>query len=188
MIDIAANAATESDNRPQILLIHGAFHGSWVWQKVLDRLAPRDWRVQTVDLPSVAAKGQVALRIARRRGGGSSSYRGHRRPRRGRGAFLRGHDHHTGGHRTSQREPHHLHCGTPARRRRIVARPHRGRAPRSGSSMVTHSPPAGRSRRSSPTSQWTMPHARSTVCSHRVMRSSRSGLRQRRGETSRPPM
>jgi pimeloyl-ACP methyl ester carboxylesterase len=59
MIGIAVNAATDSDNRPQILLIHGAFHGSWVWQKVLDRLAPRGWRVQTVDLPSVAAKGQL---------------------------------------------------------------------------------------------------------------------------------
>jgi pimeloyl-ACP methyl ester carboxylesterase len=59
MIDIAANAPIGSNKRPQILLIHGAFHGSWVWQKVLDRLAPRDWRVHTVDLPSVAAKGQL---------------------------------------------------------------------------------------------------------------------------------
>jgi pimeloyl-ACP methyl ester carboxylesterase len=58
MIDIAAHAATDGGSRPQLLLIHGAFHGSWVWQKVLDRLAPRGWRVQTVDLPSVAAKGQ----------------------------------------------------------------------------------------------------------------------------------
>lgn len=59
MNDIAANASTGSDTRPQILLIPGAFHGLWVWQKVVDRLAPQGWRVQTVELPSVAAKGQV---------------------------------------------------------------------------------------------------------------------------------
>ncbi|MCA2323147.1 alpha/beta hydrolase, partial [Mycobacterium intracellulare] len=35
----------------------GAFHRSWVWEAVLHRLAPRRWNIQTVDLPSVVAKG-----------------------------------------------------------------------------------------------------------------------------------
>jgi pimeloyl-ACP methyl ester carboxylesterase len=48
-----------SDNRAQLLLIHGGFHGSWVWQKLIYRLGPLGLRVRTVELPSVAAKGEL---------------------------------------------------------------------------------------------------------------------------------
>lgn len=43
-------------DRPKLVFVHGAFHQSWVWQAVLDRLTPRGWRVETVDLPSVATE------------------------------------------------------------------------------------------------------------------------------------
>jgi pimeloyl-ACP methyl ester carboxylesterase len=58
MTDIAVDDVTDRDNSVQILLIHGGFHGSWVWEKVIDRLAALGWHVQTVELPSVAAKGR----------------------------------------------------------------------------------------------------------------------------------
>ena len=58
MNDIAVDDATHRDNSVQVLLIHGGFHGSWVWEKVIDRLAARRWHVRTVELPSVAAKGR----------------------------------------------------------------------------------------------------------------------------------
>jgi hypothetical protein len=45
-------------SRPQILLIHGAFHGPRMWIKVRDRLEQLGWQVHTVELPSVAAEGQ----------------------------------------------------------------------------------------------------------------------------------
>ncbi|WP_108922660.1 alpha/beta hydrolase [Mycobacterium montefiorense] len=50
--------ATNGDKRVQIILIHGGFHGVWVWEKVVDRLAELGWPAQTVALPSVAAKDQ----------------------------------------------------------------------------------------------------------------------------------
>ncbi len=40
--------------RPTLLLVHGAWHGSWCWEPVRTRLADRGWPVATVDLPSVA--------------------------------------------------------------------------------------------------------------------------------------
>jgi pimeloyl-ACP methyl ester carboxylesterase len=43
-------------DRPKLVFVHGGFHHSWVWQAVLDRLTPRGWRIETVDLPSVAAE------------------------------------------------------------------------------------------------------------------------------------
>jgi pimeloyl-ACP methyl ester carboxylesterase len=58
MNDIAVDDSTDRDNSVQVLLIHGGFHGSWVWEKVIDRVAAQGWHVQTVELPSVAAKGQ----------------------------------------------------------------------------------------------------------------------------------
>lgn len=39
---------------PALLLVHGAWHGSWCWEPVRTLLADRGWRVETVDLPSVA--------------------------------------------------------------------------------------------------------------------------------------
>jgi pimeloyl-ACP methyl ester carboxylesterase len=58
MIDIAVADATDGDNGVQILLVPGGFHGVWVWEKVIDRLAALGWPTHTVELPSVAAKGQ----------------------------------------------------------------------------------------------------------------------------------
>ena len=52
------NDTATDDAGVQILLIHGGFHGAWVWEKVLDRLSALGWPAQTVELPSVAAKGQ----------------------------------------------------------------------------------------------------------------------------------
>jgi pimeloyl-ACP methyl ester carboxylesterase len=47
---------------PTLLLVHGAWHGSWCWEPVRTRLTARGWRVETVDLPSVApAAGRPGL-------------------------------------------------------------------------------------------------------------------------------
>jgi pimeloyl-ACP methyl ester carboxylesterase len=50
--------------RPTALLVHGAFHGGWVWQKVATHLSDLHWPVETAELPSVAVKGgrRFALR------------------------------------------------------------------------------------------------------------------------------
>jgi pimeloyl-ACP methyl ester carboxylesterase len=48
----------QAGNGTQLLLVHGGFHGPWVWQGVLDNLAPLGLQVETVELPSVAAKGE----------------------------------------------------------------------------------------------------------------------------------
>jgi pimeloyl-ACP methyl ester carboxylesterase len=37
---------------PVMLLVHGAWHGSWCWQPVVDRLSARGVEVRTIDLPS----------------------------------------------------------------------------------------------------------------------------------------
>ena len=43
-----------------VVLVHGAWHGSWCWQKLVPQLQKRGLGVRTVDLPSVgAAPGQV---------------------------------------------------------------------------------------------------------------------------------
>ncbi|GGJ63947.1 alpha/beta hydrolase [Streptomyces brasiliensis] len=42
--------------RPQFLLVHGAWHGSWCWGEFQDVLADRGWTSHTVDLPSVVAE------------------------------------------------------------------------------------------------------------------------------------
>jgi pimeloyl-ACP methyl ester carboxylesterase len=55
---VAVDDASDSNNGVRLLLIPGAFHGAWVWEKVIDRLAELGWSAHTVELPSVAAKGQ----------------------------------------------------------------------------------------------------------------------------------
>jgi hypothetical protein len=40
--------------RPVLLLVPGAWHGPWVWEKVQPELTARGWLVQTMDLPSTA--------------------------------------------------------------------------------------------------------------------------------------
>jgi pimeloyl-ACP methyl ester carboxylesterase len=48
---------TIEDNRPTLLLVHGAWHGSWCWEKLQSELAAKGWTTHAVDLPSVAEKG-----------------------------------------------------------------------------------------------------------------------------------
>jgi pimeloyl-ACP methyl ester carboxylesterase len=43
--------------RPVLLLVPGAWHGPWVWEKVQPELTTRGWEVQTMDLPSNADRG-----------------------------------------------------------------------------------------------------------------------------------
>jgi pimeloyl-ACP methyl ester carboxylesterase len=45
------------NSRPTLVLVHGGFLGAWSWERVRLDLLGRGWRVQTVDLPSVADKG-----------------------------------------------------------------------------------------------------------------------------------
>ena len=56
--EVFSTTVTRADDRPQLLLVHGAFHGPWVWQGVLDSLVPLGLQAETVALPSVAAKGE----------------------------------------------------------------------------------------------------------------------------------
>lgn len=42
----------DSDGLPTLVLVHGAWHGSWSWDKVVPLLTHQGFRVQTVDLPS----------------------------------------------------------------------------------------------------------------------------------------
>ncbi|WP_433455114.1 alpha/beta hydrolase [Streptomyces sp. CA-142005] len=42
-------------NQPAILLVHGAWHGAWCWEKLAPELTALGWRVATVDLPSASA-------------------------------------------------------------------------------------------------------------------------------------
>lgn len=39
-------------SQPAVLLVHGAWHGAWAWQGVVDRLTAADVAVEAVDLPS----------------------------------------------------------------------------------------------------------------------------------------
>ncbi|TDD46931.1 alpha/beta hydrolase [Kribbella antibiotica] len=41
--------------RPAVLLVHGAWHGSWCWEPLKELLTKDGWRVETVDLPSVGS-------------------------------------------------------------------------------------------------------------------------------------
>lgn len=42
-----------------VLLVHGAFTGSWVWDTVIAELELRGIRTKTVDLPSQGADGTL---------------------------------------------------------------------------------------------------------------------------------
>src|SRR3954469_423621 len=44
--------------RPILVLIAGAWHGAWLWDKVLPIFGDLGWTGQTIDLPSVAAVGE----------------------------------------------------------------------------------------------------------------------------------
>lgn len=40
-----------ADNK--ILLVHGAWHGSWCWEPLAELLTQRGWQVESIDLPTV---------------------------------------------------------------------------------------------------------------------------------------
>lgn len=41
-----------TDERPTMLLVHGAWHGPWVWARLQPALAQLGWQTRTVQLPS----------------------------------------------------------------------------------------------------------------------------------------
>jgi len=45
-----------STPKATIVLVHGAWHGSWCWERVTPLLEKRGFTVRTVDLPSVGAR------------------------------------------------------------------------------------------------------------------------------------
>lgn len=49
-------AALGLGSRPTIVLVHGAWHGSWVWEIVVPRLTGRGWRIRTVELPTTGER------------------------------------------------------------------------------------------------------------------------------------
>lgn len=52
----AVTASTDDmSERPALLLVHGAWHGSWCWEPLRTLLENDGWRVDTVDLPSVGS-------------------------------------------------------------------------------------------------------------------------------------
>ena len=48
---------------PTVLLVHGAWHGSWCWEPLGERLAERGLEVRTVDLPTVHSPEKAELRL-----------------------------------------------------------------------------------------------------------------------------
>ncbi|MFI8004712.1 alpha/beta fold hydrolase [Streptomyces sp. NPDC086010] len=46
---------TAVQGNPAILLVHGAWHGAWCWERLVPELTARGWQVFTVDLPSASA-------------------------------------------------------------------------------------------------------------------------------------
>ncbi|MCX5097066.1 alpha/beta hydrolase [Streptomyces sp. NBC_00365] len=48
----------DDNSQPTILLVHGAWHGAWCWDKLIPQLESRGWNVATVDLPSASAEAE----------------------------------------------------------------------------------------------------------------------------------
>ncbi|MEV5177421.1 alpha/beta hydrolase [Streptomyces flaveolus] len=46
---------TVETDQPTILLVHGAWHGAWCWERLVPELTALGWRVTTVDLPSASS-------------------------------------------------------------------------------------------------------------------------------------
>jgi pimeloyl-ACP methyl ester carboxylesterase len=57
MQDDTQLAGARPDAKPTLLLVHGAWHGSWAWELVAPGLESAGWQVRTVDLPSTAERG-----------------------------------------------------------------------------------------------------------------------------------
>ena len=51
-------------DRPTLLLVHGAWHGSWAWEPLQSELEARGWDVRTVDLPTVHADDPRGLHMS----------------------------------------------------------------------------------------------------------------------------
>lgn len=49
---------------PTLLLVHGAWHGSWSWEQVAPILRERGWRVRTVDHPTIHADEPAGLPLS----------------------------------------------------------------------------------------------------------------------------
>lgn len=45
---------------PELVLVHGAWHGAWAWDRLLPVLAERGWTATAVELPSSGSKAGVA--------------------------------------------------------------------------------------------------------------------------------
>ena len=50
--------------RPTLLLVHGAWHGSWAWDPVAATLEDRGWTVERIDLPTVHAADPRGLHLS----------------------------------------------------------------------------------------------------------------------------
>jgi pimeloyl-ACP methyl ester carboxylesterase len=50
-------ASVDEAARPDVLLVAGAWHGPWSWDKVQSALAARGWRTHTAELPSTSGTG-----------------------------------------------------------------------------------------------------------------------------------
>ncbi|HEY6577673.1 MAG TPA: alpha/beta fold hydrolase, partial [Mycobacterium sp.] len=53
--------AARPNVEPTLLLVPGAWHGSWAWELVAAGLESAGWQVRTVDLPSTAERGGPRL-------------------------------------------------------------------------------------------------------------------------------
>lgn len=51
-------------NLPTIVLVHGAWHGGWCWQRLTPHLTQRGFTCRTVDLPSVGARPGEAVGLS----------------------------------------------------------------------------------------------------------------------------
>src|SRR5690606_23810589 len=51
-------------DQPTILLVHGAWHGAWCWDRLRDVLEARGRRVEVVDLPTIHSADPVDVPLA----------------------------------------------------------------------------------------------------------------------------
>ncbi|HEX8868762.1 MAG TPA: alpha/beta hydrolase [Lentzea sp.] len=49
------SSTEDMSERPALLLVHGAWHGSWCWEPLRKILTDDGWRVDAVDLPSAGS-------------------------------------------------------------------------------------------------------------------------------------
>ncbi|MEV4114794.1 alpha/beta fold hydrolase [Nonomuraea sp. NPDC049695] len=50
---------TDGVSRPTLLLVHGAWHGAWCWEKAASVLRADGWRTRAIDLPSAGGPAGV---------------------------------------------------------------------------------------------------------------------------------